>query len=410
MSNLLSRLLNADEPLFSLAIKQLENAAGRPSADVRLMSEIIQVSRQKIVQLGLDPHDTTGEELYYALLHKVRIHDEHLAKHIGVKNLADTEDMRRSIKNVLERSKLQRNVWVLKKSVAKRLLHQMPPEKIMKHLGYSSVESMTKRENMSEIYSALRFVESPVWLKRFNKAYKSLQPSDFENRDVEVVVLGRERWGELAKGYIAHKQYCMTHLKEMGVLALLPPDDERIIGFTIATLPMALHYINEMRLYSAFFKLHQVRPDFGKIIANTLNDDRTVAAEMAGNKIHWRVICRHFGRAEHTESDEHPEIFQPHIQPEDLYWRKAEEQLYAIDPELKFWNGLDYVGVDLSEGPISFNLLDASMNYYLAVSYQDRKVTHMRASLWNELYARYLGVSTLKRQVLSQLDATYLTL
>lgn len=405
MGSMLSRLLNADEPLFSLALKQLETAAGNPSTDVRLMSEIIQVSRHKIVQLGLDAHDTMGEELYYALLHKVRIHDEHLAKHIGVKDLDNTAKLTPLIKKVLENAKLPRSTWVLKKSVAKRLLHQTPPEKIMKHLGYSSVESMTKRENLAEIYSALRFAETPAWLKRFNKRYKSLQPSDFENRDIEVVVLDQARWGELTQNYVAHKRYAVTHLKELGVLALLPAAKEQVIGYTIATLPIALHYINEMRSYSAFFKLQQVRPDFGKVIVDTLNDDQPAKSEMAGSKVHWRVVQRHYGRAEHA--GEHPDIFQPHIQPEDLYWRKAEAQLYAIDPELKFWDGLDYVGVSLNEGPISFNLMDVSMNYYLAIPYQERIVSHMRASLWNELYTRYLGEKALSQQVLSQLDTTF---
>lgn len=406
MGNILSRLLDADEPMFSIALKQLEEAAGRPSQDVRLMSEIIQVSRQKMIQLGLDAHDTTGEELYYALLHKVRIHDEHLAKHIGGKDPADTVKLTPLIKRVLEHAKILRSTWVLKKSVAKRLLHQMPPEKVMKHLGYSSVESLTKRENLAEIYSALRFAESPAWLKRFNRSYKSVQPSDFETRDIEVVILSKERWGTLTHGYMAHKRYNITHLKELGVLALLPSPKENVIGFTIATLPMALHYMNEMRLYSAFFKLQQVRPDFGKIVANTLNDDLPATASMAGSNIHWRVVQRHYGRAEHAT--EHPDIFQPHIQPEDLYWRKAEEQLYAIDPELKFWDGLDYVGMSLDEGPISFNLMDVSMNYYLAIPYQERIISHMRASLWNELYTRYMGEKTLNQQVIGQLDASFL--
>ena len=46
---------------------------------------------------------------------------------------------------------------------------------------------------------------------------------------------------------------------------------------------------------------------------------------MAGSHVHWRVIQRYFGK---LENEYHPEIFEPHVQPEDLHWRKAEEALY----------------------------------------------------------------------------------
>src|SRR5690606_7997999 len=111
---------------------------------------------------------TTGEELYYALFNKVKVHDEHLAKHIGAHDPTNPEELIPLIKRAVEKSKLPKSVWVIKKSVAKKLLHNNPPERLMEYLGYSSVESMTKRENLLEIYGALRFAETPAWLKRFN--------------------------------------------------------------------------------------------------------------------------------------------------------------------------------------------------------------------------------------------------
>lgn len=406
MSNLLSKLLGAEEPFFSLAIRQLEESSGRPSMDVRLMSEIIQTVQAKLKQLGLDSADTTGEELYYALLHKIKLHDEHLAKHIGGSDPLDAPQLLPLIKRAIEKSDVPRSAWVIKKSVAKRLLHQTPPEKVMKHLGYSSVESMTKRESLGEIYGALRFAETPGWLRKFNKTYKQLQQSDFESRDIEIIILDKERWGGLAGQFTNKKRYNITHLKELGSVVLLPPPQDKIVGFTISTLPIALHYINEIRLYSSYFKLQQVKPDFGKIVARTLNEDSEPAAEMAGSKVHWRIVQRHYGRPEHLG---HPEIFHPHVQPEDLYWRRAEEQLYKINPELRFWRDLDYVGVLLGDDlPVSFNLMDNSMNYYLAVPYDERINFHMRASLWNELYMRYMGEKVLETQILQQLDKNML--
>lgn len=402
MANILSKLLAADEPLFSLAIKQLEEAAGRPGQDVRLISEVIQKSQTTCQALGLDGKDTTGKELYEALRAKIKIHDEHLAKHIGGKDSADVQALIPLMKRAVDKADLPRSAWVLRRSVAKRMLHECPPEKIMKHLGYSSVESMTKRENLAEIFGALRFAESDAWLKRFNNRYKKLQPSDFETRDIEIIIMNKERWGDIAEEFVKKKRHNITHLKELGVILMLPTRLERLPGITITALPLLLHYLNEIRLYSAFFKLQQVKSNFGKIISETLNADIRSAAVMAGSHVHWRVIQRYYGKLEH---ERHPEIFEPHVQPEDLHWRKAEEQLYQIDPELRFWKDLDYVGILAEDGqPVVFNLMDVSMSYCTDAPYEHRVIFHMRESLWNELFMRYMGHDVLEQQILRQLD------
>ncbi|MDQ3123286.1 MAG: hypothetical protein M3Q14_01225 [bacterium] len=401
MSNLLSQLLAADEPLFSISLKQLEEASGCQGMDVRLISEIPQTVHQKSKLLSLDSKDTTGEELYHALLNKIRLHDKHLVRHIGGSEPDDVQTLIPLIKKAVDKAKLPRNAWVLKKSVAKRMLQQYPPKKIMEHLGYSSVESLTKRENLAEIYGALRFAESPAWLKRFNASYKELTPSDFENRDIEIIIMDKNRWGSIAEEFILKKRHNITHLKELGVILMLPTKLEKLHGITITALPLLLHYFNEIRLYSAFFKLQQVKANFGRIIAETLNADIRSAASMAGNHVHWRVIQRYYGKLEH---EKHPEIFEPHVQPEDLHWRKAEEQLYLIDPELGFWKDLDYVGVMANNTPVSFNLMDVSMAYCTGAPYEHRIVFHMRESLWNEIFIRYMGHKVLEEQILQQLD------
>lgn len=61
MASLISRLLKADEPLFSISIDQLEKVSGKHGIDVNLISELRLKPKQKIKELGLDPEDTTGE-------------------------------------------------------------------------------------------------------------------------------------------------------------------------------------------------------------------------------------------------------------------------------------------------------------------------------------------------------------
>lgn len=401
MCKTLSELLGATEPMFTIAIKQLEKATGNPSADVRLTAEIIGKVHLKTRELGLDPKDTTGKELYQALINLVEKHDRFLVKKLGGSDPEDVQDLLPRIKKLVEGLPIPENCWVLKHSVAKKLLASMPPKKVMRHLGYRSVDSMLKREPLGEVFGALRFAESPEWLNNFLAKYKHLKPSDFETRKIEIIELDQKRWGKLTEAFVHKKRHNITHLKELGVILMLPMPMERMKGITITVLPLLLHYVNEIRLYSAFFKMKQVKPDFGEILVDTLVADPGNHAIMAGQQVHWRVIQRYFGK---LESEYHPEIFEPHVQPEDLHWRKAEEVLYRIEPALHFWHDLDYVAVMHGGRPVSFNLMDVAVGYVNSTPYADRTIYHFRESLWNEIFIRYMGQKTLETQVLRQLD------
>lgn len=402
MSKMLSDLLGATEPMFSLAVKQLEEASGNPSADIRLTAEILGKVRLKTQELGLDPDDTTGKELYFALLNLIEKHDEHLVKQIGGNDPDDTETLMPLMKQAWEKVNTPKNCWVLKFSVAKQMLKKTPPKAIMKHLGYRSVDSMLKRENIAEIYGALRFAESPEWLNSFITNYKKLKPSDFESREIKVVQMPLERWGDIAEAFIHKKKHNITHLKELGVILMLPMSaNTKLRGITIFALPLLFHYLNEIRLYSAFFKLKQVQPNFGEVVVETLIADPAQAAVMAGQQVHWRVIQRYLGR---LENEYHPEFFEPHVQPEDLHWRRAEELLYEVDPELEFWRDLDYVAGIHAGRPIPLNMLDVAASYVNQLPYAQRAIYHFRDSLWNEVFVRYMGQKNLEQQVLQQLD------
>jgi len=304
------------------------------------------------------------------------------------------------MKKTWEKVDTPKSAWVIKHSVAKNMLKELPPKNIMAHLGYKSIESMLKRENLNEIYGALRFAESSAWLNKFNHLYKTLRPSDFETRKIEIVLMPMERWGDIATGFIHKKKHNITHLKELGVILMLPVTGH-LRGITIFALPLLFHYLNEIRLYSAFFKLQQVKPDFGKIVVDTLIADPTNAAVMAGTHVHWRVIQRYFAR---LEDEYHPEIFEPHVQPEDLHWRKAEDLMMELYPELNFWRDLDYVGISRGVRPLPLCLLDTAASYVNRLPYEDRAIYHFRDALWNELFVRYMGEANLASQVLKQLN------
>jgi hypothetical protein len=406
MSKILSQLLDAKEPMFTMALNQLEQVSGQPAADVRLISEISQTVRSKTNELGLDPNDTTEKELYHGLQSLVQLHNSYLAKAIGSDSNDPLDKQLTCIYKTLQKLPISKSCWVIKHSSIKRLLKTIPPKKVMKQLGYKSIDSMLKRERMSEICTAIRFMETRSWQDRFVKSYKKLSPSDFEIRDIEILYLDNKKWKNSADDFIYAQRHNITHLKELGVIMILPIPVKKLKGVVITVLPLALHYINEIRSYSAFFKLQQVRFDFGEILVRTILEDPNVTAKIAGQPLHWRIIQRHFGSSKNKIQ---PDTFEPHVQIDDLFWRKAEDILYRIEPALKFWENLDYVATINSDNPVSLSLMDNAVSYCNGLEFGQQATGHFRESLWNELYMRYMGYETIEDEVLHQLNKQVLT-
>jgi hypothetical protein len=402
---MLSELLAAEEPLFTNAILQLEKVSGNPNADNRLVSEIIGKVQMKTRELGLDPDDTTGEELYFALENRVARDNERLIEEVLKlpKHTTRIRDLVPPMVEVVRKSKVPKKCWVLKRSVAKKLLKKMPPKQMMKTLGYRSIDSMLKNEPFDELYTALRFSEGPEWLNQYNELFKSVKPSDFEERDIKIVIMDHDKWVELSDAFAKKKLHNVTHTKELGIIAVIPMKQEHMRGLPLKTMSLLFHYVNEIRLYSAFFKLKSMQPNFGKEIIDTLTAGTSKVAAIAGQDIHWRVIQQYLGR--HKDKS-HPEAFQPHVQPEDLHWRRAEDALYDIDPELEFWVDLDYVARTVRKGvdPVALNLMDMAFSYSNEEPFDKRYVYHFRESLWNEIFIRYMGEGNLEQQILEQLD------
>ena len=401
MSRMLSELLGVNEVLLSTDLKRLEDASAHPSHDVRLGTEILDKIRIKTKELGLDPADSTGRELYHALLSLVKLHDEFLVKKIGGSDPSDVADLLPRIRQAVLKMDIPRTAWVLKASVAKKLLKDCPPKRSMKYLGYKSLDSMLKREPIGELFGGMVLLEDRTWYEKFIKKYSGLQQMDFESRSIDVIQLDKKKWHEAASEYANRQRHVIMPLRELGVILVLPPPFTHRTGITITLLPQLLHHINEVRLYSAFYKLHQMRANFGEVIANSLLYDAGNHVYLADKKIHWRVVQRHIG---HEDNKHHPEILEPHVQPEDLAWRKAEANLFRLEPALHFWHGTDYVGLVKSQRPISFNLMDMAINYLNGLHYEQRVYGHMRDSLWNELFIRYMGEQALESQALKQLD------
>jgi len=401
MAKFLRDLLDAEEPVFSMALKQLERASGHPGADAKLIGNILEKAHDRMRKLGLDPSNTTGREFYQALLARIASDNERVTRLVGATDSSDVKQLVPLLIDAANKVDFNRRVFVMKREKAKEFLRQMPPKNLMAKLGYETIDALFQGEDFDELYTALRFSEGSDWLNDYNECLKTVTADDYEERDIRILAMDHNKYVDLAEHFTQKKLHNVTHTKELGVIVVVPLRDAHSKGLTLKTLPLLLHYLNEVKLYSNFFKLKSRQPDFGKIVVTTLIADPGNASQMAGQYVHWRVIQRYYGK---LKDESHKEDFEPHVHPEDLHWRKAEDLLYQIDPKMEFWRGIDYVALPFDGLPVSANFVDASLSYANSMTYEDRYFYHMRESLWNEIFIRYMSYPNLEKQILQQLD------
>src|SRR5690606_32916489 len=152
--------------------------------------------------------------------------------------------------------------------------------------------------------------------------YKKVASNDFETQNATIVYLSEKRWQKLGQAVATSRHSNIMHCAEAGTVIVLPmPHDIRLNGITLTSMMLILHWLNELRMHSTYFKFHHMQSNFGKTLSKALSEEVADHARIAGQPIHWRIIHRYYG---HPNVAEHPEIFQPHIQPEDISFRKAE--------------------------------------------------------------------------------------
>src|SRR5690606_34228699 len=115
MAKFLSDLLDAEEPLFTQAVRQLEEVSGRHGADVKLIGDITAMAHENLRELGLNPAASTGEEVYQALLGRVEKDIKRLVRIIGADE-ARSEDVKYLVPFMIEAANkvsFNRKVFVL---------------------------------------------------------------------------------------------------------------------------------------------------------------------------------------------------------------------------------------------------------------------------------------------------------
>lgn len=404
MTRFLSDSLQASEPFFRLGLKRLEAANGNPNADIRFSTEVLHASRDKLRQLGLDPYDTTAAELYHALQERVKADDARLTRRLqtlAATYISAEADVVAGMIHALKELPDSKRCYGLKSRSLKAIIKKTPPRRTLKQLGYRSLESCLKHEPPVLILAAAWLVEGEAWQRRFLDQYKQLCPSDFENRNITVLQPTSTRWRKLAADSVELKKHNLVSFKELGTLVFLPFTASIPSGAVTASLSLALHELNEIRAASAFLKLCQVRSTFGSVVKAVAADEPRLSSQLLDQPVPWHMIQRYYSRfSQHFRE----EVFEPHLRIEDMAWHPIEETLSAIEPSLDFWKQSGHLGMLHGHHPVSFNVIDAAINYCNQLPFERRVVHYFQRSLGHELLLRYLRHDKVETSVLSELQ------
>lgn len=368
-------------------------------------------------RFGLDAKKASVRQVRDALLSHLKKSEERLNIFLGGeddKEFSNYESLIKQGHDLMNPKKL----WVLKREKFREILEQNPPPNILAKFGYKDGKELFEKENLSEIASSLRFMESTEWMhETFDKAYASLTPDDFEEREVEVLVLSG-KWLEVALSFVAKKRHNLSHLKELGLIFIIPIDISGR-GELLRVFALYLHYLYEVQFYSELFKglrdntISSGGRSFSAGVISLLRGDILEEAPSASddNSYNWLIIQRYLAKEDRWGK----KLFTPHVNPEAIHWGKAEEALAKLDEKdlsltFKLWLDLDWVGgyfVQNGEAPLvseisdgvhdsidsnmlSFDLIDTVMG--LVMAEKDIKyLYHQQEALWNRLFEGYMG-------------------
>ncbi len=400
----LSRILRIDKKILTDLENRLSIVTGKKDVFQKINQESDELVIARRLVLGLPP-SCSAHEVYDALISKVESDDFAILKALKTSGMSHAESAV-AVVNLVKGLHPPTNGFFLKYDKAKELLRAEPPKKILEAMGYASVEELIEKEDLLEVFSALRFLEESEWLNTvFFKQYEKLTPDDFENRPIQLRALNA-KWGKAAEKFVAKKYHNVSHLKEMGVIFVIPLF-LGISGESLRLISLLLHYLNEVKYYSEVFQdLSSDAKTFAPKLISLLRGDvveSRLPEPTDKTKTRILVIQRYLAK----DDDNDWRLFEPHINPEALHWEKAEEEIQLINTRLpgfvdnlEFWKGLGTVGdffkTDIgTDVLVSFNIVDTVM---ALVKNKEliKYLYHHQEALWNRIFEEYFGKEQLR--------------
>jgi hypothetical protein len=216
----IARILRVDHEVVLDLEAKLFKLTGKKNVFKKIAEENEITLRNRLDRLNLG-RIADSKEVYDALISKVEADDSRIYQSLGLAKLCCQEFGQR-ICDFLSKNRKPVKGFFLKLDKAKELLLSEPPRMVMSALGYSSAKEMLEKEDLLEVFSALRFLEDPNWLNNiFFKQYEKLTPDDFEYRNIKIQALN-DKWAKAAEKFVAKKYPTSATLKSWALFLSYP--------------------------------------------------------------------------------------------------------------------------------------------------------------------------------------------
>lgn len=389
--------------VFLNYVQQLESASGRAG----LLEGLMETKQQRVVDalryLGCDP-TLSPDALGDCLQQQFTLVTEEVARVLGSPTLDSVAGWQAVAEQVKQRVPLEtRQGYFLTHERARELLRACPPQEIVDYFGYSSVEELLEKEDVRELFAALRFGVSDDYSSQLLQQYALLTPQDFEERESEFIILDPHKWFELARTFAEKKLHPNSHLKELGVLFAIPnPEAATTDRDLTMVVSLAFHYYYEIHFYAQYILrlVAESHPRFGEAIQQMILG-AVLAQELPTDGI--RITHQYYTKKEHPNEM----AFQPHVMPEPLHWRHGRALLQQLvcegyqqplDCILTVWEQWHRLGLPMEAEVRSFNFED------ILVSKKEFRQYHLYEVLWNELFESAFPHRSLHDELVRHLD------
>lgn len=407
----IARILRADPEKIGKFFETMEEETGVGGVPEKIVKENNENMERILKKYNLE--GKTSEEIFSSLIYRLKRSNRVIKEFFGEPTLSQPK----SYERVIEEAKWLANKpkgFFLKKKKAKEMLRQTPPKNMIRAFGYSGVGELLEKEDLFEVYSALRFIEPSAWMNNeFLPAYKELEPSDFTEREVKITILSK-KWLRLAQDFVEKKYHNLSHLKEMGVVFVIPIE-EQSEGAFLRLFALLLHYLHEIPFYSSIFRKYVEDDNFAEETIESLQGKVLEPDEYPHKPTNWLIVQRYLAKID----KEDPRLFLPHVNPETLHWEKAEDAIADFAKKvpqvhLDIWRDLDWVGdfyPSSKEGEVlvSFDLVDNVMSL---VKEEEliKYLYHQQEALWNKIFKEYVGAEKLEPAMVENFEKGYIEL
>lgn len=390
-SRRISGIFNAKEPEFTHSIYELEKLSGRSSHDIRVFVDLMHHFNNLSKELNLDHTDTTPAELYHSLIIQFQNDSKKLSDRLGV-NVSDSPaEVAGKCIAYLEKRTEWRKFWCVKQSVLKKQLKNNPPKKVMKVLGLRSMDSLLKREPITQTLILAKIVEGISWRRNYIDQANSMTNSDFDEQKIAIKIISSARLTSLKKAEIRLKQ--VVYSSEESSYIIVAPADRRFEGDVMFYFDTLVNHINGVISRSAFYRFKGLRPDFFESL-KAIRQDGFKQTSFINWPIRWSAIMHSI---QHHGNRNLAERLDLNVQAHNLFGLSTERELQQFG----IWEK-GFVYSDKHGSIVSTNLSDVIINAVNQNSFEESYNEFGKNRLYDELFSRYLNHDRVVDSMLSE--------